>query len=319
MMFKLKLAKLINIFLLSLLPLLAGAEGFKPLTVILDWYVNPDHAPLFIAQQQGFFAKEGLVVKLIGPADPVDPPKLVAAGKADLAITYQPQLVLQVERGLPLVRIATLIATPLSCLVVRADSPIHSLADLKGKRIGYSTSGMDSTTLTTMLQHAGLTTQDVELINVRYNLTQALLTKKVDAINGMMRNFELAQLQQAGIPGRAFFPEENGMPSYDELVIVAQRDALKDPRLPAFLRALEQGVQYLINHPEQTWEQFAKAHPELDNDLNKQAWFATLPRFALRPAALDQGRYEKLAAFLQQEKLIKKVPKVASYAVELAR
>ncbi|MDF2867594.1 MAG: thiamine biosynthesis protein, partial [Gammaproteobacteria bacterium] len=252
-------------------------------------------------------------------ADPADPPKLVAAGKADLAITYQPQLVLQVDRGLPLVRIASLVATPLSCLVVQANSKIHTLAELKGKRIGYSTSGMDSTTLTTMLQHAGLDVNDVELINVRYNLTQALLTKKVDAINGMMRNFELTQMRQVGTPGRAFFPEENGMPSYDELVIVAKLDRLKDPRLPAFLRALEQGVQYLVNHPEETWQQFANTHPELNNELNKQVWLATLPRFALRPAALDQGRYEKLANFLQQKGLIKKVPKLADYALELAR
>jgi len=312
--------KLLGVVFLSLWPFLVyGAETFKPLTLILDWYANPDHAPLFVAQQQGFFAKEGLEVKLIGPADPNDPPKLVAAGKADLAITYQPQLVLQVDRGLPLVRIASLVATPLSCLVVQANSKIHTIAELKGKRIGYSTSGMDSTTLTTMLQYAGVDVKDVELVNVRYNLTQALLTHKVDAINGMMRNFELTQMQQADMPGRAFFPEENGMPSYDELVIVAKRDTLNDLRFPAFLRALEQGVQYLVNHPQETWQQFAKDHPELNNELNKQAWFATLPRFALRPAALDQGRYEKLAYFLLQKGLIKKVPKLTDYALELTR
>lgn len=296
-----------------------AAQQLKPLTVILDWYANPDHAPLFVAQQQGFFAKEGLAVELIGPADPTDPPKLVAAGKVELAVTYQPQLVLQVDRGLPLVRIATLVATPLSCLVVRTDSDIHTLKDLKGKRIGYSTSGMDSTTLTTLLNQVGLATTEVELINVRYNLTQALLSKKVDAINGVMRNFELTQLQQAGVIARAFYPEENGMPSYDELVIVTKRDKVADPRLAGFVRALEQGVQYLINHPDETWEQFAKAHPELNNNLNKQAWFATLPRFALRPAALDQGRYDKLAAFLQQKGLIKQAPKLETYAVELKR
>lgn len=296
-----------------------AAETPKPLTVMLDWYANPDHAPLFVAQQQGFFAKEGLDVKLIGPADPSDPPKLAAVGKVDLAITYQPQLVLQVNHGLPLVRIATLVATPLSCLVVRADSNIHSIKELKGKRIGYSSGGMESTTLITMLTNAGLTTKDVELINLRYNLTQALLAKKIDAINGMMRNYELTQMQQAGTLGKAFFPEENGMPSYDELVIVSRKDRLTDPRLPAFLRALEQGVQYLINHPEETWQQFAKLHPELNNELNRQAWFATLPRFALRPAALDHNRYEKLANFLQQRGLIKKVPKTTEYALELPR
>jgi len=305
--------------ILILLPILgSAAQPLKKLTLILDWYANPDHAPLFVAVQQGFFKQQGLEVDLIGPADPTDPPKLVAAGRADLAITYQPQLVLQVERGLPLVRIATLIATPLSCLVVRADSKLDSLAKLKGKRIGYSTSGLDSTTLTTLLSGVGLSTKDVKLINVRYNLTQALLTEKVDAINGVMRNFELTQLAQAGVTAKAFFPEENGMPSYDELVIVANKSKVNDPRLAAFLRGLELGVQYLINHPEETWQRFASEHPELNNDLNKKAWFATLPRFALRPAALDNSRYLKLGQFLQQQGLVKKLPKVSDYALELA-
>ena len=94
-------------------------------SLILDWFVNPDHAPIIIAQEKGFFTDEGLEVEVIAPADPADPPKLVAAGKADYAITYQPQLHLQVHEGLPLKRIGTLIATPLNCLMVKADGPIQ--------------------------------------------------------------------------------------------------------------------------------------------------------------------------------------------------
>lgn len=289
----------------------------KRLTVILDWFANPDHAPLFVAQEHGFFKKEGLNVRILGPADPADPPKLVAAGKADIGVTYQPQLILQVTKGLPLVRIGTLIATPLNCLVVKANGPIHHIADLKGKKIGYSTGGVDNMMLKTMLKNHGLSLKDVHLINVHYDLTQALLAGKIDAATGMMRNFELIQMKLAKQPGRAFYPEENGMPSYDELVLITNKKEIHDPRLPLFLKALTEGVQYLVNHPQKSWDTFAKEHPQLNTKFNKEAWFATIPRFALRPAALDRSRYNDYAKFLKQEGFIKKIPPLNSYAVEL--
>src|SRR5258708_39959996 len=113
----------------------ACGHAADKLTVILDWFVNPDHAPLIVAQEKGFFAEEGLDVQIIAPADPNDPPKLVAAGQADIAVSYQPQFQMQVGQGLPLVRIGTLIATPLNCLLVPADGPIKTIADLKGRKI----------------------------------------------------------------------------------------------------------------------------------------------------------------------------------------
>ena len=106
-----------------------SANSAENITVLLDWFVNPDHAPLFVALEKGFFDERGLNVNFIAPADPNDPPKLVAAGKADIAISYQPQLYLQVGQGLQLVRIGTLIATPLNSLVVLQNGPIKSIKD----------------------------------------------------------------------------------------------------------------------------------------------------------------------------------------------
>ena len=287
-------------------------KHLQKLTVILDWFVNPDHAPLFVAQQQGYFKDEGLQVNFIAPADPADPPKLVAVGKADIALDYQPHVLMEISQGLPIMQIGTLIATPLDCLAVLASSPIHSIKDLKGKRIGYSESGADSAMLQGMLKNNGLTLKDVDLVNVRYNLTQALLSKNVDAVIGVMRNFELIQLQLAGHPARAFYPEENGMPPYDELVLITRKGMQQDPRIQRFLTAVEMGVQYLVNHPESSWQTFAKAHPELNNNLNHQAWFATLPRFALRPAAQDPQRCENLASYLQQNLSAKISPQLCA-------
>lgn len=292
--------------ILFLLHLSVNAAPKDKLTVILDWFINPDHAPLFVAEQQGFFAKENLEVNLIGPADPSDPPKLVAAKKAELAVTYQPQFIIQTAQGLPLSRIATLIATPLDCLVVDAKGSIKTLKDLKGKRIGYSTDSTSLINLSAMLKTVGLGLKDTELINVHYNLTQALLSQKVDAITGVMRNFELTQLRLAGFRPKAFYPEDHGVPSYDELILVTHRDNVHDKRIQRFLKALELGTRYLIKHPEECWQQFAKLHPELNNELNHRAWFDTLPRFALRPAAIDSARDKNMVEFLKMQDINKR-------------
>ncbi|HLS18694.1 MAG TPA: ABC transporter substrate-binding protein, partial [Paracoccaceae bacterium] len=121
------------------------------MTVILDWFVNPNHGPIVIAEEQGFFAEEGLTVEVIGPADPADPPKMVAAGRADLAVSYQPQLHLQIHEDLPLIRVGTLVASPLNCLLVRDDSPVKEIADLKGRKIGFSVAGVEEALLEALL------------------------------------------------------------------------------------------------------------------------------------------------------------------------
>ena len=130
------MVRLVLFALLAALTLRPAAAADK-LTVVLDWFVNPDHGPIFVAQEMGMFAAAGLEVTVIAPSDSNDPPKLVAAGRADLAITYQPQLYLLVSEGLPLRRVGTLVGNPLNSLVVLADGPVKSVADLKGKRIGY--------------------------------------------------------------------------------------------------------------------------------------------------------------------------------------
>ncbi len=279
---------------LFVLPALAAQK----LTLMLDWFVNPDHAPIFVAQQQGFFKQQGLDVKIIPPADPSDPPKLVAVGKADIALDYQPHVLIAKAQGLPLVQVGTLIATPLNALAVLQSSPYKSIKDLKGKKIGYSNASTDYIMLKGMLAHNGLSLKDVELVNVHYNLSQALITGRVDAITGIMRNFEPVQMQLVGKPARLFYPEENGMPPYDELVFITNKKMAKDPRIAKFLYAVSEGVQYLVNYPKQSWEKFAKAHPELNNKLNKEVWFATIARFALRPAAYDANRSKRLQAYL---------------------
>src|SRR5947208_2720731 len=124
--------------LIALLLTGISASAADKLSVVLDWFVNPDHAPLVVAKEGGYFARHGLDVDLIAPADPSSPPRLVAAGQADVAVDYQPSLMLQVKEGLPLIRFGTLVGNPLNCLIVLKDGPVKTLADLKGRKIGFS-------------------------------------------------------------------------------------------------------------------------------------------------------------------------------------
>lgn len=304
---------LLTVALLAASPALAQDK----MTIMLDWFVNPDHGPIIIAQEQGYFADAGLEVEVVAPADPSEPPKLVAAGKADLAVSYQPQLHMQVAEGMPLVRVGTLIATPLNCLAVLKDGPLKEIADLKGKKIGFSVAGVDEATLTTMLGSAGLTLEDVTLVNVNWSLSPSLMSGQVDAVIGAYRNFELTQMKIEGIEGECFYPEEAGIPPYDELIYVANPATMDAGKTRRFLAATERAAQYIVNHPQESWEMFAATAPELQDELNKQAWLDTLPRFSQSPAALDAGRYAAYEAYLSKAGLVQGTRKVSELAVDL--
>jgi len=310
--------KFIYAFILYFL-LSPTAFAAEKLTVMLDWFVNPDHGALIIAKQKGFFKSHDLDVEFIAPADPNDPPKLVAAGKADIAVSYQPQLYLQHAQGLPLVRIGTLIAAPLNSVVVLADSPVKTLADLKGKTVGFSVGGFEDALLGAMLEKNGLKLSDIKLVNVNFALSSALMTRKVDAVIGAFRNFELNQLSLENNPGRAFYPEESGIPAYDELILIAHKNkAATDKRLRRFLDGLTEASLWIANRPDESWAIFRDTNKaELDTELNKRAWHETVGRFNLSPSALDRLRYQRFAEFLKQRGLIKEVPTLDQYAAEI--
>ncbi|TWD32124.1 putative hydroxymethylpyrimidine transport system substrate-binding protein [Vibrio crassostreae] len=286
----------------------------KKLTLMLDWFVNPNHGPIVIAQERGYFADQGLEVEIQEPADPSTPAKLVAAGKVDLAVTYQPSLTMDVAAGLPLVRASTLIATPLNTLMVLDNGKNDSLADLKGKKIGIAIAGNEEATIGTMLAQENVEFTDVQTINVGWALSSSLASGKVDAIWGGLRNFETNQLALEGFKAKAFFPEEHGVPAYDELIFVANAKKHDDEAIKAFNKALEQATTYIVNHPQESWSEFVAYSPDtLNNELNQRAWNDTLTRFALRPSAVDLKRYDDYAQFMFDKGIIKTLPKAESY------
>ena len=306
--------RLILLFLLLTANKLAAKDK---MTLLLDWFINPDHGPIIIAKEKGYFSDQNLEIEIIAPADPSAPPKLVAAGQADLAVSYQPQLHLQITQGLPLIRVGTLVATPLNCLLVLENGPIKTPQSLSGKKIGFSVAGVEEILLSAILEKYGVKLEDVELVNVNFSLSPSLMSGQVDAVIGAFRNFELNQMKIENVPGKCFFLEEEGVPPYDELIYVANSKNIDKEKIRKFLKATELATQFIINNPEESWKIFASTSKELDDQLNRMAWADTIPRFALRPPAFDAGRYLEFQDFLLQNKLINKAFPISRIAIDV--
>ncbi|MFN3525678.1 MAG: ABC transporter substrate-binding protein [Paracoccus sp. (in: a-proteobacteria)] len=285
-------------FALATLALPAHAD--TNLTVMLDWFVNPDHAPIVLAEELGYFTDAGLAVEMVTPSDPNEPPRMVAAGRADLAVSYQPQLHLSRHQGLPLTRVGTLIETPLTCLVVLADSDIQTPADLSGRKVGFAVAGVQEVMLDAMLADSGLAPGDVEQINIGWSISPALMSGQVDGVIGAFRNFELNQLRLEGHEGRCLYPEAHGIPAYDELIYLADPSRMDAAAVSGFLGATERATDFIKNDPDEAWRIFSATASELQTPLNEAAWADTWPRFAGRPAAVDAGRYQRFEAFLAE-------------------
>lgn len=305
--------------LITAVALLAAtpAMAADKMTLLLDWFINPDHGPIIVAAENGYFEEVGLEVEIVPPADPSLPPRLVAAGQADLAVSYQPQLHLQIHEGLPLKRVGTLVATPLNCLLVLKDGPIKSPADLKGKKVGFSVAGVEEAVLGAVLGKYGVSTDDIELVNVNFSLSPSLMSGQVDAVIGAYRNFELNQMDIEGRPGTCFYIEEEGVPSYDELIYVANPDTMDADKVARFMAATEKATQYIVNNPQKSWEIFSGTSVELQDELNERAWADTMPRFALRPAGYDAGRYVRFEQFLKDSGMIPSINPVEAITIDV--
>jgi putative hydroxymethylpyrimidine transport system substrate-binding protein len=211
------------------------------LTVALDWFPNPDHIPLYYALDKGYWTDESLDVTLKKPSDPTAGLKLVATNKFDLAIYYESEIYFAAEKNIPVITVASLIPNPLNSLIALGDSKVKGPDTIKGAKIGVAGLPTDDAILETIRKQQGLSEGDVTSVNVGFNLVPALLSKKVDAIIGGYRNVEGIQIgQETGTPATIVSFDELGIPHFDELVIVANRDRLKSD--PAYADAVRRFI-----------------------------------------------------------------------------
>ncbi len=289
----------------------ANAENIpaklQNITVALDWYINPDHAPLLVAETHGFFKQEGLNVNFITPTETSDPSRMVLTGQANFAIVYTPQFIAQISSGMPLQYTSTLVNQPLNCIAVLDGSGITKLSELKGKSLGFSSDGTGFIVIDKFLNFNGLKQSDVKLINLQMNLIQPLLTGRVAAVYGMMRNVEPIQMELMGKKVRCFYPEDNGIPKYSELILVSSEKCPSN-LIVKFNSALKKGVEYLKAHPEKSWEEvstsqkfreFLAPTTELAK-VNKAVWIATYKYFDNDPGNINKAEILTYAEFLSK-------------------
>src|SRR5713226_9118679 len=235
---------------LSLVP--AASAGGRHLTLTLDWTPNPDHVGFYYARDTGLFAKAGLDVSIRAPSDPTAPLKLVAVGKSDLAVSYEQELFFAAAKKLPVVAVAAVVPQPLNSFMA-IEPKVKSLRDLKGRTIGITGVPSDYATLDTALRSVELTRKDVKVVTVGYNLLPALLSHRVDAVLGIYRNVEGIQLQLRGLHPTIIPLDRAGIPSYDELVLVANKTRLRDPAyhsiVQRFVTAFLAGTADARSHP----------------------------------------------------------------------
>ncbi len=214
----------------------AGSAGGQKVTLTLDWTPNPDHVGFYYARDTGLFAKSGLDISIRAPSDPTAPLKLVAVGKSDLAVSYEPELFFAAAKKLPVVAVAAVVPQPLNSIMA-IEPTIRSIGNLAGRTVGITGVPSDYATLDTALKSVGLTRKDVKVVSVGYNLLPALLAHKVDAVLGVYRNVEGIQLQQRGLHPTVIPVDHAGVPTYDELVLVANSSRLRsDPQYRSTVR-----------------------------------------------------------------------------------
>lgn len=291
-----------------------GPGRAQPFELLLDYFPNADHAGIYAAQAGGHFRDVGLDVRIRQPSDPAAPIKQVAAGRVDLAVSYEPEVYRARDEGLRVISVAALVQEPLTSIISLPDAGIRSPEDLRGKTVGTAGIDYQSAYLETILEEAGIDPEDVTERNVGFGLTPALLTGKVDAVLGAFWNYEGTELRLRRRDPRIIRMEDAGVPAYDELVLVANEDALEErgDEIRRFIGALAAGTQDLERNADRAIEGLLDANRDLDERLQREVVDVTLPLF-LPPRGKPYGwqeprRWERFGEWMRERGLLERLP-----------
>jgi putative hydroxymethylpyrimidine transport system substrate-binding protein len=283
----------------------------QEVTLMLDWFPNVDHLPIYVAQEKGYFNEEEVQVEILSPSDTADALKLAVAGKVDLAVSYEPQTIIAASEGLPVRVAGRLVAHPLTTLLFLKDKGYTSPADLNGKTIGYTVPGLMDVLLQAFARINGIA--DYTAVNVGFNIVPALTSGKVDAVMGPFKTYETVTMAAKGIEAAYFELEHWGIPDYDELIFICGAGTLakKADAVQRFVRAVARGLEDARNRPEEALQAYFKAVPDVDQAIEKAAFERTRPYFA-QTQNVDQKRWQAFADFALAYGLIERPVNVAT-------
>jgi len=275
----------------------------EKLTLMLDWFPNVDHLPVYMARQRGAFEKNGIRLEIVSPSDTADALKLAAAGHVDLAVSYEPQTVIAAARGLDILAVGRLIEHPLTTLLYLEASGIQTPADLNGKNIGYTVPGLMDLLLDAFAAKNGIT--GYKPVNVGFAIVQSLVSGKVDAIMGPFKTYETVTLKQHGYDAAYFSLEKYGIPDYDELVFICGKSTLseKKEQIASFVRIVDDVIAEMRRDPEAAIAAYFEAVPQADRSTETEAFHLTLPYYA-GTQTLDAQRWQVFADFAHASGLI---------------
>ena len=295
---------LLMLFLLTCVWVPSSIAAQK-LTLILDWFPNVDHLPIYVARHQGFFADEGLEIEIISPSETSDALKMAASGHVDLAVSYEPQTIIAAARGLDVVVIGRLIEHPLTTLLFLKGRGIKTPLDLEGKKIGYTVPGLMDVLLDAFARLNGI--HHYKSINVGFAIVQSLTAGKVDAVMGPFKTYETVTMAHKGYDVGYFELEKWGIPDYDELIFVSSKKTLKnnEASMKAFQRVIERSIAHARQNPETALKNYLAEVPEADSQTETAAFQLTLPYYATHQK-LEVKRWQQFADFALQYGLVEK-------------
>jgi len=275
--------------------------ALQPFSLTLDFYPNADHAGIYMAQKLGYFEDAGLDVSIQTPADPAAPTKQVAAGRTDLAISYEPEVLLAHEQGLGVLAVGAIVDSPLTSMIWLKKSGVGGVAGLKGRTIATAGIPYQDAYLETILARAELEPSDVKTVNVGYGLLPALVGGRAQAMLGGFRNVEGVDLRLRGKKPVVTPVDQLGVPTYDELVLVANRERLEADPEPTrlFLGALARGTAAAIESPDATSRALLAANKDLNPELTRAEVDATLPLLS-RSGRMDPAKWSAFIAWMNE-------------------